>query len=400
MTKMDNQEKLAGLIKEKAQELTNEAVAKFEARAAAQEEEIAKLKEADVEWKAKMDALQDKEFKASGKFGEASFKFSGYDTTFNKNFKACLTEDEKEQVAKAYLDGARGKAIDFSTIMPASFGRTLLGLAELNSSALSTMRVMPIPSKTFTAPVKATRETSNSQAPGTARTTTSITSGRLVFTIDEIIGSYVDVLRTDIRDAQVDLINDWVIPMQAEAIGQYVDDEVFNGTNSKYTTSIIDVTAAVTASGTVGMAAAITFDNLNEMFYHVQWERGLGNCKWYGPRAALKDVSGLVDTYGRPIFQQVPINGRPSQMLMGAEFVITPKIANAPANGAMRLCFGDPNQYIIAVRGDIENLVNPYILMKEDTVQFIANFESDGNVADHATAASSGAWAVMKRSDA
>jgi len=397
---MKTQEELAGYIKEVSQQATSEAVARFEARAAAQEEEIAKLKETNVEWKAKMDALQDKEFKASGKFGEASFKFSGYDTTFNKNFKACLTEDEKEQVAKAYLDGARGKAIDFSTIMPASFGRTLLGLAELNSSALSTMRVMPIPSKTFTAPVKATRETSNSQAPGTARTTTSITSGRLVFTIDEIIGSYVDVLRTDIRDAQVDLINDWVIPMQAEAIGQYVDDEVFNGTNSKYTTSIIDVTAAVTASGTVGMAAAITFDNLNEMFYHVQWERGLGNCKWYGPRAALKDVSGLVDTYGRPIFQQVPINGRPSQMLMGAEFVITPKIANAPANGAMRLCFGDPNQYIIAVRGDIENLVNPYILMKEDTVQFIANFESDGNVADHATAASSGAWAVMKRSDA
>ena len=396
---MTNQEKLAGLIKEKAQEASKEQTLELEAKIAELEEAEAKRKEMDTEWKLRMDALQDKKFKTSGKFGVVNTVFRGYDTTLNKNFKACLTDEEAETVAKAYLDAARGKVIDFSGVMPVGYGSTLLGLAELSSSALSTMRVMPIGTKSFKAPVKATRETVDSQAPGTARTSTSITAGSITFTIDEIIGSYVDVLRTDIRDAQTELVNSWIIPMQAEDIGQYVDAEVFNGTNSKYTTSIIDVTAAVTASGTVATAAAITFANLNTMFYHVQWERGLGNCKWYGSRAALKDVSGLVDTYGRPIFQQVPINGRPSMTLMGAEFVITPKIANAPANGAMRLCFGDPNQYIITTRGGIENLVNPYILMKEDTVQFIANFESDGNVADHATAASSGAWAVMKRSD-
>jgi len=178
-----------------------------------------------------------------------------------------------------------------------------------------------------------------------------------------------------------------------------VDAEVFNGTNSIFTTSIVDVTAAVTASGAVATAAAITFDNLNTMFYHVEWERGLGDCKWFGSRAALKDISGLTDTYGLPIFQTVPINGRPSQTLMGAEYVITPKISNTPANGAMRLCFGDPRYYTIMLRGGITNLVNPYILMKEDVVQFIVKLRADGNVSDNATAASSGAWAVLSRVD-
>ena len=396
MSELTNQEKLAGMIKEHVDTATTDLKAKIEEYEEKQAKMEEQLTEKDQEYRAALEKLQNKTFK--GNNGEL-YKFAGYNTEFNKNFKACLSNEEAEQVAKYYLDAAEGKAIDFSDVMPEGFGSTLLGLAELNSAALSNMRVQPISTKTFTAPVKATRETVDAQSPGTARTSTSITAAKITWTIDKVIGSYVDVLRTDIRDANVDLINGWVIPMQAEAIGQYVDDEVFNGTNSIFTTSIIDVTAAVTPSGAVNTAAAITFDNLNTMFYHIEWERGLSNPKWFGSRAALKSVAGLTDTYGLPIFQQVPINGRPSQTLMGAEFVITPKISDTPANGAMRLCFGDPSQYIITTRGAMQNLINPYILMKEDTVQFIANFEADGNIADNGTAANSGAWAVLKRDD-
>ena len=397
---MDKQEELKGLLKESIQEQIGAKLDEIEAKAATAEETNAKALEALPELKTQLESLQGKLITMNtNNAGVQTYQFKGYNPDLNKNFKGVFTHDEAERVAKAYLSAAQGKVIDFASEMPESYGSTILGLAELSSSALSNMVVKPIDARSFKAPVKDTRETANAAAPGSARTTTSITSATVTFTIDQMIGSYVDVLRNDIRDANVDLINGWVIPMQAEAIGQYVDAEVFNGTNSIFTTSIIDVTAAVTASGAVLTAAAITFDNLNTMFYHVEWERGLGDCKWFGSRAALKDISGLVDTYGLPIFQQVPINGRPSQTLMGAEYVITPVIANAPAANAMRLCFGDPNQYIIVTRGGIENLVNPFILMKEDTVQFIANFESDGNVADNATAASSGAWAVMSRID-
>jgi len=393
----NNEQKLKGFIKEVIEDLPNEKLAELEAKAEEQDKKIADM---EKEHKEALDKLQGKSITLNTKLaGPQTFKYCGYNTEHNKNFRATLTEDESDTIAKAYLDAALGKVINFSAIMPAAYGESLLGLAELTSSSLSTMRVVPIDAKTFSAPVKAVRETVDAQSPGTARTTTSITAGSMTFTIDKIIGSYVDVLRTDIRDSNVDLVNGWVIPMQAEDIGQYVDDEVFNGTNSIFTTSIVDVTGVVTPSGVSNTAAAITFANVNTMFYHIEWERGIGNPMWYGSRAALADVGGLVDASNRLIFQQVPINGRPSQTLMGAQYVITPVIANAPANDAMRLCFGDPNQYIITTRGGIENLVNPYILMKSDTVQFIANFEADGNVADHATASSSGAWAVMVRDD-
>lgn len=397
MSKMENQEKLVGVIKEQVEASTKDLKEQIEES----REENAKLRETNKEAFAKLDKLQGQ--KVLGSTGEV-YQYSGYNTDHNKNFKATLTREQADQVAKSYLGmimRAQGKAIDFASEMPTEFGSTVLGLAELRSSALAHMNVVAVNAPVFTAPVKATRETADSAASASANTSTSITAAPITWTIDERIGSYVDVRRDNLDDSLFDIINGWVIPMQAEAIGQYVDAEVFNGTNSVYTTSIIDVTAGgVTASGTVGIAAAITFANLNTMFYGLEWERGIGNPKWFGSRAALKDVSGLLDDQSRPLFQQVPLNGRPSQTLMGSEYVITPTVSDTPANGAMRLCFGDPNHYTITTRGGIENLVNPYILMKEDVIQFIAKFRSDGNVSDNATAASSGAWSVLKRNDA
>ncbi len=394
---MDNQEKLAGLIKDQVEASTKDLKEQIEAS----KEENAKLRETNKEAFEAMDKLQGQKFvNSTGKV----YQYRGYNPDLNKNFKGTLTHEEADQVAKAYLgmiNAAQGKAIDFASEMPTEFGSVVLGLAEISSSALAHMSVVPVSAPVFTAPVKATRETADSQSSATANTSTSITAAPITWTIDQRIGSYVEVRRDNLDDSLFDIVNGWVVPMQAEAIGQYVDGEVFNGTNSIYTTSIIDVTSGgVTASGVAAIAAAITFANLNTMFYGIEWERGIGDPKWFGSRAALKSVSGLVDSNGQPIFQQVPINGRPSQTLMGAQYVITPVISDTPANGAMRLCFGDPKHYTIATRGGVENLVNPYILMKEDVIQFIAKFRSDGNVSDNATAASSGAWSVLKRSDA
>lgn len=395
---MDNQEKLAAVVKEQVEKET----ADYKANLEELRENNAKFLEENKEYREALEKLQNKVFRADGKLSTDTYIYKGFDPNHARNFKAMMPYGDAEQVAKAYLAkiyAAQGKAIDFASEMPQGYGSTVLGLAELSSSALSTMDVVAIDRPTFTAPVKATRETSDSQASATANTATSITADSITWTIDERIGSYAEVREDQLEDSLFDIVNGWVVPLQAEGIGQYVDAEVFNGTNSKYTTSIVDVTPALTASGTVAMAAAITYANLNTMFYHVEWERGLGNCSWFGSRAALKDVSALVDTNGFPIFQQVPINGRPSQTLMGSPYVITPVIANAPADGAMRLCFGDPSKYTIMLRGGLTNLVNPYIKMKEDVVQFIAKLRSDGNINDNATAASSAAWAVLARDD-
>ena len=105
-------------------------------------EEQSKYLEQNKEYKAQLDSLQDKTFKLQNKQGAKLYRFKGYNPDMNKNFKGVLTEDEAEQVAKVYLDMAHGKAIDFASEMPTEFGSTVMGLAELRSSALSTMNVL------------------------------------------------------------------------------------------------------------------------------------------------------------------------------------------------------------------------------------------------------------------
>ena len=409
MTKLsiEAQEQLKGMIKEQMQELPNDKLTALEQKWAEKEEQDAKILEENTELKAKMEALQGKMVEINTKTaGKVKMIYKGMDPDMSKNFKGALDVDQADAVAKAYVSSAKTgdpfeKAFDGTYAVPVEYSNTLLGLAENDSIGMQEMNVVRTEAPTIYAPVKATRSSADAQSPGTANNESAMTLGQLTFTIDKYIGEYVEVLNSELDDANFDFVNQWLIPAQAEAIGQYIDDEVFDGTNSIFTSSIIDVTAAVTASGSTDIAAAVTFDNLNTMYHHIEWERGIKDGVWFGPRGVLKDIRGLKGTTNdHPIFMETPINGRPSYMVMGSRYVITPAITNTPGNGVMRLCFGDPSKYTIALRGQVENVVNPYILMKEHKTQFIASIRADGNVSDNATAASSGAWAVMKRNDA
>lgn len=400
MSEKNYTEELRGLLKEQIQEELGSKVDELREKAAEQEETNAKLLEADKDLKAQYDALQDKKFAGSEKLGGHTYVFKGYDPQMSKNFKSTLTEEESNLIAKAYLTGRDDifKAFDGSAVIPVKYGAAVMGLAELNSVALTYANVQATDRPSVKDPTKATRGSVDSQAPGTANKEDTPTAGQITYTIDKIVGNYIEVLNTEISDSNFDLVNTFIVPMQAEAIGQNADAEMFNKT--EFTSGIVDAPATVTVSGVVNMAAAITFANLNAMFYGVEWERGPLNPMWFGSRACLKDVAGLVDTYGRMIFHQIPILGRPSQTIFGAQFVICPSISDTPANGAIRLAFGDPKHYTIYVRGGtFTSMVNPFIKAKEHTTQFICSARMDGNINDHATPGSSGAWTTMLRSD-
>lgn len=398
------EKELKGLLKEQVADATasiGKDIEELKEKAAAQEEANAKRLENDTELKARLDSMQDKKFKGSEKMGGHTYIFKGYNPDLSKNFKSTLTTEQSEAVAKAYLTQRDDvwKAFDGADAIPVQYGTAVMGLAELSSVALAHADVRTAEAPVVKFPAKGTRGSVDSQASATANKEDTPTIGQITWTIDKRVGNYIEVLNDQLDDANFDLVNQIIVPMQAEAVGQNADDEMFNGT--EFTSSVSDATASVTASGTAGIAAAVTFANLNTMFYAVEWERGLLNPKFFGSRAALKDVAGLLDSQNRPIFQQVPINGRPSQTLMGAEYVICPSISDTPAANAIRLAFGDPKQYVIYVRGGtLVSMVNPYVKMKEDVTQFICKARMDGNIADHATPASSGAWTTMQRVDA
>lgn len=168
--------------------------------------------------------------------------------------------------------------------------------------------------------------------------------------------------------------------------------EMFNGT--EFTTSVSSCSNGVTVSGTVAIAAAVTYANIVEMAYTVELERGLSP-EWFMPRGVLKDIVGLVSaSTGSPIFNPVPISAGAGGTLLGYPINIVPQIDDTPDNGAIRMAFGDSKQYIIALNGGIVFQANPYAEMKEGISQFIGFLRGDGNVV------TCDAFSVMKRTDA
>lgn len=390
---MDKKEELKGLLKETLVDTYGADIDDIKEKAAVQEETNAKLLEDNVALKAEMDSWQNKEFTLKQNTGEHKYIFKGYDVNRpTMNFKIDCSKEVQEEAATIMKDMILGKAVTTTnTLMPTEYSNSLLGLAELKSVMLAKCRIINTPSATLKVPTKSTRASEDAQAFGTANTAAATATSSLTFTIDKRIGSYESVYNDVLADSNFDIIGEWVEPTMAEAIGQAIDGECM-----KLTEFTSDITAggtvAVTASGSVAIAAAVTFANLNTMYYGLPWERGLSG-EWFMSRPTMAKVAGLVDNQARPIFQQVPVNGVPSQILMGAPVNIVPTMSDTPANGSIRMCFGDPKQYIIALRQGLVFDVNPYVQMKEGITQYIMYARADGNIVD-ATA-----FQLMKRAD-
>lgn len=389
---MDNKTKLRGLVKEIAQDINKDKIVELETKAAAAEEAQAKLFEENKELKTKMDSLQNKQFTLNQNTGSNKYIFKGYNhNDLTKNYRIDCSKEVGDEVAK-YMVKALTSANTGAYAVPVEYSNSLLGLAELRSVALSKCRVINVPTTSIKFPVKGTRATVDAQAFGTANAGAATTLGQLTFTIDKRVGDYELVYNDVLTDSNFDVVGEWVEPAMAEAIGQNFDTEVF-GTGTEFTTSVGDCTAVVTASGVANIAAAVTFANLNSMYYGFEWERGL-NGEWFMARPTMKAVAALVgSTNDHPIFQQTPINGKPSQMLMGAPVNIVATMDDTPDDGAIRMAFGDPSRYIIAVREGLVFQINPYASMKEGITQFIMYARADGNYENV------GSFVTMKRSD-
>ena len=395
---MDKKEELKGLLKEVVQDTVGSDIDTIKAEAEAQKETNAKLLEANTELKAQFDAWQEKSLTLNQNTGEHKYIFKGYDVNRpTRNFKIDVSKDVRDAEAAKILEAFKTSKALTSTaayVVGEEYGNALLGLGELSSAVLGRMRVIQISQPVLKLPAKLTRGTVDTQSFGTANAALASDLTQITWTVDKRVGAYETLYNDILEDGLIDIVGQFIEPITAEAIGQDIDDKVFNDTGAVFTSTVgADCATDTTLSGSVNIAAGITFANLNTMYNTIEWARGIRSAEWFGPQGAMKDVMGLVDTYGRPIFQNTPINGLPSYMLMGSPFNVTPAISNTPANDKIRLAFGDPSQYVLVLRGNLVFQVNPYVGMKEGYTQFIGYMRADGNI----TATT--AWTTLKRDD-
>lgn len=392
-----NKEKLQGIVKEMIQEEYGKELDEMKDRAEALEEANAKALEENKELKTKYDELQGKTMNfisnATGKKEEYVFK--GYDVNRpTRNFKVkCSKEvgDEvNEQITKALTSSNTG-----AYAIPTEYSSSLLGLAELQSYALSRCRIIRFNGSSMKIPAKGTRASVDAQAFGTANTGASTTLSQLTFTIDKRVGSY-EVLYNDVlKQSNFDVVGEFVEPVMAEAIGQNFDGEIF--TKTEFTTDIVSGgTSGATFSGTIA-DGKITYSKLIDTEFAVEQERGV-NPEWVMPRGVMKYIRKLADDNNQPIWDRAmegAAAGATGGTLLGYPVFIvgTDAIGASPSDGEICVAFGDPKRYIIAMNDSLTFQVNPYVEMKEGKTQFIMYAVADGNI-EAATA-----WAYIKRSD-
>ena len=388
---MDKKEELKGLLKEVVQDTIGSEIDTIKAEAEAQKEENVKLLESNTELKAQFDAWQEKSLTLNQNTGEHKYIFKGYDVSRpTRNFKIDCSKEIGDKVADT-ITKALTSANTGAYAIPVEYSSSLLGLAELQSYALSRCRIIRYPGEVMYMPVKdeSNRATVDAQAFGTANAGAATALAQLTFTINKRVGGYEVVYDNVLNQANFDVVGEFVEPLMVEAIGQNFDGEMFGKT--EFTTDVLSGgTEGATFSGTIG-DSSITFSKLMDVEFTPEQERGISP-EWVMSRGVFKYVAKIVDDQSRPIFNR-DMTGPTPHTIDGYPVYIVPAISATPANGAMALAFGDPKRYIIGMNDNLTFKVNPYAEMKEGKTQFIMYATADGNI----EAAS--AWAYFKRDD-
>jgi HK97 family phage major capsid protein len=375
------QEELAGIVVE-----TMDARQRAEVKEAKEqtEAEIAKIKEQNKELAAIVDEMK----KAAGKKvdlivpGETvkkSFIYKGYDLR-NQMQRFDIPADRKEAHAKFLVDLITKTAMtEASTtgggyLVPDEYEMDLQALARLQSVAMQDCRIWTMGTDTLRIPAEngavsvdwasAEADPNVNSEPTVAEITLST----------KRLGAYSVASNELLEDSAID-ITGWLTELFAEAQGQEIDNQVFNGTTF---TSDLHGGCGTTISGVTAISS-LTFTNFSNAIAQLEEIRAVG-AKFYFNKSVAHYVRTMIDASNRLIYQ-MPTAGNPGN-IYGYPTVQVPKMTAAPTAGQQVFIFGNLQKgYALGRRRGMTMSVNPYILMKEHQTQFINSSRWDGAVA-------------------
>lgn len=168
--------------------------------------------------------------------------------------------------------------------------------------------------------------------------------------------------------------------MLAERIARILATHLATGNGTTQPHGI--VTAATNASLSGVAAAAITFDNLIDLFHSVDPNYRV-NGTWLFNDNTLKVLRKVKDSDGRPIWQGNYDSGAPATIL-GRPYQVVKEIADIGAS-AKSILFGDMNKYMIreVSGGEVKRLVERYA--DADQTAFLLFQRKDARLIDAGT---------------
>lgn len=377
----DSVKELKGLMKESFKEFMNENESeKFQAQ---RDEDYAKLLEENENLKAAEEArIESKGIKVdlTTPTGEkVDFIYKGYDLRRQCLDLSIADEDRKQRHAKFMIDIVKSAAMTEETgavggyLVPDEYELDVMALARLKSVALRECQIFNVGRDTLKIPVELTGTSVDTQAFGTANSESEPTLSEITLDMKRI-GNHSIVYNDLLEDSFFDIAS-WLTALNAEAIGQKIDEYVFTG--STFTGDLYDLTTnIITVSGSNGSIADISYSHFSEALSKLT-DNKLEGAKFYFNRAVTHYVRTERDSNGRPIWID-PTSTGPAHVY-GYPYVQVEKLTAAPSAGGAFGVFGNLKHYYLGVRKGMTMQKNEYLYMAEGKTQFVCHNRVDGD---------------------
>ena len=380
---MEAKEELKGLIKSLMDE------DKAAQKAAEKDEAYAKLLEENKELKAAEEARKNspgKEVKLLDAQGKAvDFVYKGYDLRNQCADIGIASEDTKDLIAKFTIDMITKASLNEGNTgayaVPDEYESTLFALARLQSIALNECRIFNISRDVLKIPTEASGMSLDAQASGTANVESDPTLGQVVLNMKRV-GNYTEIYNDLLEDSVFD-ISSWIAAMNAEALGQTIDDNVFGSTGTVFSgNALADAGTSVTVGTSTSHISDVSYTHFSEAVASLS-AKSITGSKFYLNRLGMHYIRTEKDSNNRPIYTLPTADN--SGLIYGFPVKSVETITGAPATTAPFVLFGNLKNYALGIRKGLTMQVNPYVKMKEDITQFIMHARMDGDcLADNA----------------
>ena len=390
--------------KDKIKEMLNEAMGdalkeQVDEIKAINQENVEKVLEQNKELKEQIEAIkaapaQKVELPVPGKEKKVTM-YKGYDLkaqgkALDIQEKLIVSPEDREMISKFFIDSLQGKATNVEGtdarggyLVPEEYGDVLLAHARLNSLALQECQVINMNTDTLNIP----KENSNVSVSWSAEEAdlgaTNPTFANIQL-VAQRLGGYGIVSNELLADEQYDFVS--VLTSQfGEAIGQELDDSVFNGGGgSTFTGALSGATNTVSCAATAtspNRDIQLTNDELSQAIAKLTDNKLMGS-KFYFHQNSMHYVRVQEDTAGNPIFA-LPGNGVPGTVYE-YPYRVSAKVGTAsPGADTPFALFGNMAKcYVIGRRkGNMVLEIDPYGLFDTYRTRFRMVTRWDGAVA-------------------
>lgn len=263
---------------------------------------------------------------------------------------------------------AEGTGSTGGYLVPDEFSDEILAFARLKSVALQDCRIWPMGTDVKRVPAENAKVSVGWKAEASDADQTDPTFNEIVLTAKRLTAFSV-ASNELLNDSSVDIVS-YLTEIFSEAIGQELDNQVFNGTGDPWS-GVLTAAAGYSVVMT-GLAnfSSISGDNLADLIDKIPQEAEDG-AKYYFHKNILTYIRKLKDTTNQYLF--APISGGLPADIWSYPYVRTPKCPAASATGTGKafVSFGNLRHFALGRRLESMTLdLDPYGLFKSYRSQF------------------------------